>query len=108
MAVVALAGVIGVLWKPMSDRVERLEVLLDAHVAKDDHPIAQTAEIAQARKDLASLDAKLKRERELVEEALRVSTSSVRREIAELNARLAAEIAHVRELELLRNKEEAP
>jgi hypothetical protein len=52
MAVVALAGVMGILWKPLADRVENVEAAVSVHVGKRDHPILQTEQILALRREL--------------------------------------------------------
>jgi hypothetical protein len=55
MAVAALAGVTGVLWKPLSDRVVHVEDALEAHIFKDDHPIAHTQRIEHLEKQVDTM-----------------------------------------------------
>jgi hypothetical protein len=63
MAIVALAGVFGVLWKPLSDRVtaqaaemDKLEAAIQRHTDKENHPVLQTQKLTYIEKQLDAID----------------------------------------------------
>lgn len=59
MAVVALASLTAVIWRPMDQRLASVEVSTKAHLDKADHPIAQTVKIEHIVEHLKALEARI-------------------------------------------------